>query len=193
MVDVASESAQNFDFATTPAGVVMPAGSAATLLVGSSAGDRAVLVHGPSGDLIDTEASAPIAGAAYDVATAVASPSGREVLVTDSGNFQSVFFSFDRDEPSFFPGRALAVDDALVVTTQNVGSESSISVFDHDGETVTDARTASVRAGMIAGDHVILVTLDGDVLELDTSSGETSVDRDHHDRADPIRGGEPDG
>ena len=174
VVDIATESSQNFDFATSSAGVVMPAGSAATLLVGSSAGDRAVLVHGPSGDLIDTEASAAIAGAAYDVATAVASPSGREVLVTDSGNFQSVLFSFDRSEPSYFPGRALAVDDSLVVTTQTVGGESSVSVFDHDGETVTDARTASVRAGMIAGDHVILVTIDGDVLDLATSSGETS-------------------
>ena len=70
------------------------------------------------------------------------SPSGRDVLVTDSGNFQSVLFSFDRDEPSYFPGRALAVDDELVVTTQNVGTEASITVFDHDGEAVTDARTA---------------------------------------------------
>ena len=96
------------------------------------------------------------------------------MLVTDSGNFQSVLFSFDSNEPSYFRGRALAVDDSLVVTTQNVGSESSISVFDHDGATVTDARTASVRAGMIAGDHVMLVTLDGDVLDLATSSGDTS-------------------
>ncbi|MET0662949.1 MAG: hypothetical protein ABWZ42_07450 [Ilumatobacteraceae bacterium] len=175
VVDLGSETSQVFDLATAPDGVVMPAGSPATLLVGSGAGDRAVLVHGPSGDLIDTEASVPIAGAAYDVVTAVASPSGRDVLLTDSGNFQSVLFSFDREQPSYFPGRALAVDDSLVVTTQNVGTESTLSVFDHDGETVSDARTASVRAGMIAGGHVILVTLDGDVLDLDTSSGETSA------------------
>ena len=76
VVDLGTETSQVFDFATAPDGAVMPAGSAATLLVGSSAGDRAVLVHGPSGDLIDTDASVPIAGAAYDVATAVASPSG---------------------------------------------------------------------------------------------------------------------
>ena len=62
------------------------------------------------------------------------------MLVTDSGNFQSVLFSFDRDEPSYVPGRALAVDDRLVVTTQNVGTESSLSVFDHDGGAVTAAR-----------------------------------------------------
>ena len=174
VVDLDAKTSEDLDVPPSTAGVVMPAGSAVTMIVGSSAGDRAVLVHGPSGDRIDTETAAPIAGAVYDVATAVASSSGREVLITDSGNFQSVLFSFDADEPAYFPGRALAVDDDLVVTTQNVGTESSISVFDHDGATITDARTASVRASMIAGDHVILVTLDGDVLDLATSSGDTS-------------------
>ncbi|MET0661976.1 MAG: hypothetical protein ABWZ42_02490 [Ilumatobacteraceae bacterium] len=174
VVDLETESTHGFDFAPTTAGVVMPAGSAATMLIGSSAGERAILIHGPSGDLIDTETSTPIAGADYDVSNAIASPSGRDVLVTDSGNFQSVLFSFDRDEPSYVPGRALAVDDRLVVTTQNVGTESSLSVFDHDGEAVTAARTASLRAGMIAGDHMILVALAGDVLDLAMSSGTTS-------------------
>ena len=67
-------------------------------------------------------------------------PSGRDVLVTDSGNFQSVLFSFDRDEPSFFPGLALAIDADLVVTAQNVGSDATINVFDHAGEPITTGR-----------------------------------------------------
>ena len=89
----------------------MPAGSALTMLATTALGERALLVHGPSGELLDTDTYAPIAGARYDVTTAVASPSGRDVLITDSGNFQTVLFSFDRDEPSYFPGRALAVSD----------------------------------------------------------------------------------
>ncbi len=124
---------------------------------------------------IDTERFAPIAGARYDIATTVATPSGRDVLVTDSGNFQSVLFSFDRDEPSYFPGRALAVGDDLVVTTQNVGSEASITVFDHDGSAVSDARAPSVRAGMISGGSVIVVTVDGEVIELTAANGTTST------------------
>ena len=66
--------------------------------------------------------------------TRVALASGRDVLVTDTGNFQSVLFSFDRDEPSYFPGLALAVDGDLVVTAQNVGTNATVNAFDHTGE-----------------------------------------------------------
>jgi hypothetical protein len=96
------------------------------------------------------------------------------VLVTDSGNFQSVLISFDRDEPSFFPGLALAVDADLVVTAQNVGSDATINVFDHAGEPVTTGRTSSVRAGMITDAGVVLVTVEGVVVTMSTSSGNTS-------------------
>ncbi len=174
VVDLAGESTQAYDIVPPNAGVVMPAGSAATMIVGSSSGDRALLVHGPTGEVIDTSEFSSIAGAQYDVATSIAVRSGRDVLVTDAGNFQSVLFSFDRDEPSFFPGRALAVSDDLVVTTQNVGNESSISVFDHEGASINGARTAAVRGALITQDRIVLVTLEGDLLELDPSSGDVS-------------------
>ena len=56
-----------------------------------------MIVHGPSGDTIDTDTFAPVVGARYEFASARSSASGRDVLVTDSGNFQSVLLSFDRD------------------------------------------------------------------------------------------------
>jgi hypothetical protein len=133
-----------------------------------------VLAHGPSGDVIDTDTFAPVVGARYEFDGARSSPSGRDVLVTDSGNFQSVLISFDRDEPSFFPGLALAVDADLVVTAQNVGSDATINVFDHAGELVTTGRTSSVRAGMITDAGVVLVTVEGVVVTMSSSSGDTS-------------------
>ena len=39
---------------------------------------------------------------------------------------------------------------------------------------MTDARAPSVRAAMISGDSVILVTVDGEILELATPKGTTS-------------------
>ena len=145
------------------------------MLTATAVGDRALLVHGPSGEVLDTDGSTPITGARFDVSTALAAPSGRDVLITDSGNFQTVLFSFDSDEPSFFPGRALAVGDDLVVTTQNVGNEANVTVFGHDGSSVTDARSPSVRAGMLADGSVILVTVDGEIIELTVSNGTTSA------------------
>ena len=159
---------------SAPTDIVDPSGSALTMIAPRPDGGRAVLVHGPSGDVIDTDSFAPVVGARYEFADARSSASGRDVFVTDSGNFQSVLFSFDRDEPSFFPGLALAVDADLVVTAQNVGGDATISVFDHDGEPITTGRTPSVRAGMITGAGVVLVTVDGESSSMSSSDGETS-------------------
>jgi hypothetical protein len=155
--------------------IVTPAGSALTMVAARPDGGRALLVHGPSGELIDTDTFAPVVGARYEFADSRSARSGRHVLVTDSGNFQSVLFSFDRDAPSFFPGLALAVDDDLVVTAQNVGADATVNVFDHDGEPISTGRTASVRAGMIAGSGVVLVTADGAVVTM-SADGEMSGD-----------------
>jgi hypothetical protein len=155
-------------------GVTTPAGSALTMIAPRVDAGRGVLVHGPSGDIIDTDTFAPVVGARYEFANSRSNPSGRDVLVTDSGNFQSVLFSFDRDQPSFFPGLALAVDDDVVITAQNVGTEATVNVFDHSGEALSTGRTSAVRAGMVAGDRAVLITVDGAVITMDIATGETS-------------------
>jgi hypothetical protein len=172
VVDVDAGELDEFDLGADT--IVGPSGSALTMIAARPDAGRALLVHGPSGEVIDTDTFAPVAGARYEFAGSRSSPSGREVLVTDSGNFQSVLFAFDRDEPSFFPGLALAVDAELVVTAQNIGTDATVSVFDHAGEAVTTGRTASVRAGMITDTAVVLVTVDGTIVTMSASNGDTA-------------------
>ncbi len=173
-IDGGLDSAAVSEFELGADSIVQPAGSALTMIAAGSGVGRALLVHGPSGEVIDTDTFASVVGARYEFADSRAATSGRDVLVTDSGNFQSVLFSFDRDQPSFFPGLALAVDSDLVVTAQNVGSDATVSVFDHDGEPISTGRTASVRAGMITGSGVVLVTVDGTIVTMSSSDGEMS-------------------
>ncbi|MEO1059167.1 MAG: hypothetical protein AAFY28_19845, partial [Actinomycetota bacterium] len=154
------------EFAAGTAPLVRAPGSANTIIAGSADAERLVMVHGPTGDVLDTDDVSSVAGARYDTSQTRADPSGRDVLVTDAGNFQSVLWSFDRDEPSFFPGLALAVGSDVVVTTQNVGTDATISVFRHDGTPVTAARTPAVRAAMVADDGIVLVSVEGEVLAL---------------------------
>ena len=172
LIDVNDESVEQFDLGSDS--IVRPAGSALTMIAAQSDGARGLLVHGPSGVVVDTDAGGPVVGARYEFTDAKATPSGRTVLVTDSGNFQSVLLSFDRGQPSYFPGLALALDDNRVVTTQNIGDAATISVFDHAGEPVTTGRTASVRAGMITEVGIVLVTADGAIVNMDASSGTTT-------------------
>jgi hypothetical protein len=143
------------------------------MIAAATSGARGLLVHGPTGDVIDTDDVAPIGGTRYEWAGSRAVPSGRDILVTDSGNFQSVLLSFDRDEPSYFPGLALAIDDDVVVTAQNVGANAAVDVFDHDGEAIASGATSSVRAALIGDGAIQLITVDGEVVSMSTSSGET--------------------
>ncbi len=172
VIDVNSENLQEFELGADQ--IIRPAGSALTLIAPQPDGGRALLVHGPSGDVIDTDTFAPVVGARYQFADSRSSSSGRDVLVTDSGNFQSVLMSFDRDEPSFFPGLALAVDADLVVTAQNVGNDATVNVFHHTGEAIATGRTPSVSAGMITDSEIVLVTVDGAVVTMSSSNGDTS-------------------
>jgi len=173
VVDLDSETADAIDL--DDPSMAVPSGTALTMIAASSDGGRGVLVHGPSGDRLDTAEFAPLVGTRYEFATALSTPNGRTVLVTDSGNFQSVLLSFDRDEPSYVPDLALAVDDDVVVTGQNVGVDATVSVFDHDGELISSARTPSVRAGMVDDDNVVVVTVEGEVVTIDTGSGDTET------------------
>lgn len=151
--------------------ILMPSGSAKTLIVRDANSQRAVFVHGPTGDMIDSNDFA-IVGARYDTQLARSDAGGRHILVTDAGNFQSVLFSFDRTEPSFFLGLALAVDNTTVVTAQNVGNAATVSVYDHEGEQVSSATTASVRGAMLAASNVVVVTVNGDVNLMNRDSGD---------------------
>ncbi len=152
--------------------LLRPSGSTQTVVAQNESSEQLVMVHGPTAEVIDTAAADTVPGARYDLAQARTEPAGRHVLVTDTGNFQSVLFSFDRDDPSFFPGLALAVNDDIVVTVVNVGTNANVAVFDHAGDPGVAAQTASVRAGMIVAGRVILVGIDGEVLGLSLSNGD---------------------
>jgi hypothetical protein len=171
VVDLSEETSTEYEL---DAGTITwPAGSALTMIVPETGASSGLIIHGPSGNVIDTEAFAPIAGARYEWGGARTAPSGRDVLVTDSGNFQSVLFSFDREEPAYFPGLALAIDDDVVVTAQNVGTDATITVFDHDGESISSGATSTVRAAIIDGDSIRLITADGEIVTMSTASGDT--------------------
>lgn len=161
------------DVDVADASIVQPSGSALTMIIAAPAADRGVIVHAPSGDIVDTDSYAPIPGTRYEWDAVRSDPSGRHLLVTDSGNFQSVLFSFGRDEPAYVPGLALAVDGERIVTAQNVGAQATINVFDHDGTPISSGTASSVRAAMITGDDIRLVTVDGEVVTMAAATGDT--------------------
>ncbi len=169
IVDLAAQTSSSVTIDAD--GITRPTGSALTTVVGETTGRRGLIIR--SNEVIDTDTFAPIAGTRFQWGDSLADPSGRDLLVTDSGNFQSVLFSFDRDEPSYFPGLALAISDDLIVTTQNVGTQATVNVFDHDAEPISTATTSSVRSALIGGDTIQLITVDGEIVTMSPTSGNT--------------------
>lgn len=166
-----SETTTTVDIESTGA-LLLPSGSTQTVIAHNETSERAVFINASSGDIIDTDAVDTVAGAKYDLDNARSDPSGRNVLVADVRTGQSVLFSFDHDQPSFFPGLPLAIDEARVVTAQNVGTDATITVFDAAGEPGVSARTTSVRAGMLAGDNIVMVTVNGEIRVMSAVTGE---------------------
>lgn len=171
--DITTADITTVDIASTGS-LIRPSGTKQTVVATDATAERLVLIHGPTAELIDTAELDTVPGARYDVGLAIADPAGRHVLVTDSGNFQTVLFSFDREDPSFFSGLALAVNDDIVVTAANVGTNANVAVFDHTGDPGVAARTTSVRAAMISDGTVILIGINGEVLGLSLSSGDVT-------------------
>jgi hypothetical protein len=155
------------------ADLINPTGSELTMIAAAADGSRGLVVHGPTGDRIDTDTYSPIVGARYEFASARSDPTGRHVLVTDTSNFQSVLLSMDREEPTFVPGLALAVDDDTIVTAQNVGDDATVNLFDHDGDAISTARTSPVRAALIGESIVLAVTVEGEIVAINRSTGST--------------------
>jgi len=171
--EIAATDVVTVDIESTGA-LLRPSGTTQTVVAAAASAQRLVMVHGPTGEIFDTADADTVPGARYDLALAIAEPAGRHVLVTDSGNFQSVLFSFERTEPSFFPGLALAVNDDIVVTAANVGTNANVAVFDHTGEPGAAAQTTSVRAAIAGSGAVVLVGVDGEVLQMSLTSGDVS-------------------
>jgi len=169
--DIAPADVVTVDIESTGS-LLRPSGTTQTAVTADASSERLVMVHGPSGEIFDTADTNTVPGARYDLALAIAEPAGRNVLVTDSGNFQSVLFSFEREEPSFFPGLALAVNDDIVVTAANVGTNANVAVFDHTGAPGVAAQTTSVRAAIVGQGSVVLVGVDGEVLQLSLANGD---------------------
>ena len=111
----------------------MPSGSALTMLTATANGDRAVFAHGPTRRRDRHGDFAPIAGARYDIATTVATPRAATCWSPIPATSRACCSRSIATSRRTSPVGALAVDDQLVVTTQNVGTEASITVFDHDG------------------------------------------------------------
>lgn len=142
-----------------------PSGTDRTILLAGDSGN-AVIVNGDPDGSVATSDLIDLAGVRLDAGSALATTDGTAVLLPDVGNFQSVLVAIGNDEPTYFPGAPLALDDDRVATVLNVGAEARVTISTHDGETEFEVATDPIAGAMLADDGLLTVSTDGTVARI---------------------------
>jgi hypothetical protein len=133
------------------------------LAVSQPSGGNIVLVDGQTGETIDIGAVTGISSPRFFVETLRHDADGTVFAVADAVNFQTVVVRPGQDEPLYLPAQPVTVGDGLAVTSQVVGQRSRVTLFDGEEERAT-VQMALPAGGVIDGDGVVIVTVDGDVV-----------------------------
>jgi hypothetical protein len=133
------------------------------LAVSTPSGGNIVLVDGETGDTIDIGALAGFTAPRFFVETLRHDPDGKVFAVADAVTFQTVLVRPGEDTPTYLPAQPVTVGDELAVTSQVVGQRSRVTLFDGEKDIAT-VPIGLPAGGVIDGEEVVIVTVDGDVV-----------------------------
>jgi hypothetical protein len=155
----------------------LPIDDSLWLAVSKSTGGNLVLVDGLSGETYDFAALSDQAAPRFFVETLHFDPTGTRFAVADAATFQTVVVDTRADPPvaTFFAAQPLALDDKHVVTSQLVGQQADVTLFDYEREELARVTDALPAGGALDGDDVVVAAVDGTVLRF--GSGDSSAER----------------
>ena len=156
----------------------LPIADSLWLAVSKSTGGNLVLVDGLTGEPATTSPTSPSrrrrgSSSRHCASTAPA----RDFAVADATTFQTVVIDTTADPPvaTMFAAQPLALDGEHVVTSQVVGQQADLTLYDYERSqlaTVTDGLPAG---GALDGDDVVVASIDGGVSRF--GSGDESTER----------------
>lgn len=158
-----------------PAGsVVSPIETVTTmhLLVGDPAGGNLLIVDLADGEVIDVGAAAAPALPKLFVDTVLASADGTAFAVADAANFQTIVVREGVEGASFLADQPVAVGDELIATSQVVNLQADVSLVTLERRTEAIVPTELPRGGIMVGDDLVMVSVDGGVFRIEPGDDE---------------------
>ncbi|MFP5488837.1 MAG: hypothetical protein ACLGHQ_11090 [Acidimicrobiia bacterium] len=148
--------------------IVTPVETASTmhLLVGSSAGGNLSIVDVADGSVIDVGAAAAPTVPKLFVETVQVAADGSRFAVADAANFQTIVVGDDIDGAAFLADQPVAVGEDLIATSQVVNLQADISLVDLERRTEAVVPTELPRGGVMVGDDLVMVSVDGGVFRI---------------------------
>lgn len=161
--------------ATAPTVVPIPSGSTVTaletpaslhLVVGNPEGGNLLIVDVTDASVLDVAAlSAPTTPKVFGDGVRT-DATGTRFAIADSANFQTIVVGDDLDRAVFLADQPVAVGETLVATSQTVDVQADVALVALDRTVAAIAPTDVPRGGVMVGDRLVMVSVDGGVFRI---------------------------
>ncbi|MDJ0771499.1 MAG: hypothetical protein QNJ12_22120 [Ilumatobacter sp.] len=145
------------------------------LVIGDPSGGNVVVLDAATGETIDVGATAGQANPLMFAETMRHSTDGTTFAVADAANFQTILVRPGVIEPAFFPDQPIAVGTELIATSQVVGAEADVTLYDFERDNKATGTIEIPAGGVMVDDVLTLVSIDGAVYRL--GSGDDEAER----------------
>ena len=151
------------------------------LLVGAPTGGNVRVVDVGSGEVLDIAAMAKAAeDGLFDEPLLFAetvrwSSDATAFAVADAASFQTIVVREGSTDVSFYRAQPVAVADERVATSQIIGGQAEVEVFDTDRESKARVPSPIPAGGLMIDDDLLMVTIDGGVYRV--REGEAEAER----------------
>lgn len=142
------------------------------LVVGDPNGGNVRIVDAADGEVLDVGAAAEQSAPRLFAETVRASSDGTRFAVADAANFQTIVVESGEEGATFFPDQPIAVGDQLVATSQVVGRQADIGLFDRERRNQALVPTEIPAGGVMDGDRLLVVSADGTVYRIERGDEE---------------------
>lgn len=145
------------------------------LVIGRPTGGNVVIIDVDTGEQLDVGALAEQRDPLLFAETVRSTDDGSAFAVADARRFQTIVVRSDETTATFFPSQPLALSDDRVVTSQIVGRQADIGVFDRDSNSKARVPTELPAGGVMIDDALLMVSTGGGVYRVTDDA--TEADR----------------
>jgi hypothetical protein len=142
------------------------------LIVGDDDGGDVTIVDGLTGEALSVGELTGQANLLVFPSTIRESEDGRRFALADAGRFRTILVSLDDEPPRYFPDQPIAVGDELIATSQVIDREADVTITDFEREPKAFATVPIPAGGLLLGDRLLIVSVDGTISSLPTDGGD---------------------
>jgi hypothetical protein len=148
------------------------------LIVGSPSGGNVMIIDVVTGEILDVGALAKQAQPQlFDQPLLFAetvrwSSDATSFAVADAASFQTIVVRQGSDEVAFFGSQPVALTGDRVATSQIIGGQADIELFDYERNSKTRVPAPIPAGGVMVDDELVMVAIDGGVYRVESGQQE---------------------